>query len=50
MAAGVGGTTYMLDQPKCVKQGCEAEPFTIINRIKMNVKITKENKLPAKSG
>ena len=49
-AAGVGGTTYMLDQPKWVKQGCEAEPFTIINRVKMNVKITKEDQLAAKSG
>ena len=40
MAACVGGTTYMLDQPECVKQGCQVEPFTILYTIKMDIKIT----------
>ena len=46
----MGGITYMLDKPKWVNQSCEVEPFTIIYRVKMNVKITKEDQLPAKSG
>ena len=50
MAPGVGGIIHMLDQPKCAKQGCEADPFTVIYRVKMNIKITKEDQPVRKTG